>query len=319
MIKIFTRLFFVGLLLTMSMGAKAWDEGIYLTQYTLENTDRLNYLIKRSKEVGINTFVVDIERIDPKYDKNIALIKANNLKYVARVIMFPGGGTDDQVHSIPYREKKYLLVDHAIKLGAESIQLDYIRYDTHRPADPRYAQDIHNVIKWFKTRVQAQNVPLQIDVFGETCYAPSRHIGQDLTVLADTVDDVNPMVYPSHYWPFQEHSKHPYDTIYSSLTSIYDQFDSPPPFKVHAFIEASNYHYHYAPAVAQQYIRAELKAVRDSKEEGNIQGWYAWSAHNQYDNLFDVLANKQSSAQEDVKKPAQQTLNKSDNAKDNDS
>lgn len=279
--------------------AQAEERGIYLTQYTLENTKTLNYLIDRSKATGINTFVVDISQINNKYDKNIALLKENNIKYVARVVVFPYGGTDETVHSMAQREARYSLVQHAINLGASAIQLDYIRYDTHRGIDKRYTSDIHEVVKWFKTRVAAQNVPLQIDVFGETCFGPSQHIGQDLTVLADTVDAVNPMVYPSHYNPYPEHSAHPYDTIYDSLTALDDQFDGPPPFKVHAFIETSNYHYNLSAPAAQKYIKAQIKATRDAK----VEGWYAWSAHNKYDNLFAVLeANQKAYAENDTSK-----------------
>lgn len=277
-------------LLISPLLAQAEDRGIYLTQYTLENTKTLNYLISRAKATGINTFVVDMSQVSNKYDRNIALLKKNNIKYVARVVVFPLGGTDEEVHSMAQREKRWNLVQHAINLGADAIQLDYIRYDTHRGTSPQYTSDIHNVIKWFKTRVAAENVPLQIDVFGETCFGPSKHIGQDLTVFADSVDDVNPMVYPSHYWPYPEHSTHPYDTIATALDALKDQFDSDTlPFKVHAFIEASNYHYHMSPEAAQKYLRAEIKAVRDA----GVQGWYVWSAHNQYDNLFAVLEENQ--------------------------
>ena len=33
------------------------------------------------------------------------------------------------------------------------------------------------------------------------------------------------------------------------------------------------------------YIKAQIKAV----EEAEADGWYAWSPHNRYDVLFDVL------------------------------
>jgi len=285
--SITSRLVLTGLCLVFPLLAQAWDQGIYLTQYTFENTNRLNELIKKGKEVGINTFVVDIERIDKKYDQNMALLKTNNIKYVARVTMFPGGGTEEQVRNPAYWEKKNKLAQHAIDLGASAIQLDYIRYNTHRGTSPRYTEDVHRVVKYFKEQVAARHVPLQMDVFGETCFAPSKHIGQDLTVLADTIDSVNPMVYPSHYWPYQEHSAKPYETIADSLDALSDQFDDHIPFKVHAFIEASNYHYHWGAATMQAYIAKELKAVEDS---GVTEGWYAWSAHNQYDNLFAALA-----------------------------
>ena len=287
MISIIIHCILTAAFLLYATASFAWDQGIYLTQYTLEQTPRLQYLIKRSKAVGINTFVIDIEKIGKKYDENIAIIKANHINYVARVVVFPDGGTVNIVRDPAYWEKRYRLVNHAIELGADRIQLDYIRYNTHRDTSPRYTKDIYRVVNWFKERVSSHHVPLEIDVFGETCFIPSRHIGQDLTVLANTVDGVNPMVYPSHYWPYQKHSAHPYETIADSLDALSDQFDDHLSFKVHAFIEASNYHYVMSPAVAQAYIYKELQAVKDS----NItSGWYAWSAHNQYDNLFQVLS-----------------------------
>jgi hypothetical protein len=34
-----------------------------------------------------------------------------------------------------------------------------------------------------------------------------------------------------------------------------------------------------------EYIKAQLKAV----EESGADGWYAWSPHNRYNNLFSIL------------------------------
>ena len=201
--------------------AFAWDKGIYVTQGTLEDTKRLNYLIEQAKATGINTFIIDLEKIRDKYDQNVALVKANNIKYVPRVVMFPHGGEDAQIKSMEIREEKYRLIEHAANLGADEIQLDYIRYNTKRAPLPEYTQNVRQVIKWYKDRLKEKNIPLQIDVFGETCFYPSRHIGQDVTVFADTVDTVNPMVYPSHFNPFAKYSKNPYETIYSSLVALH--------------------------------------------------------------------------------------------------
>ena len=97
--------------------------GIYLTQYSLENTAFLNNLIKHAKASGIDTFVVDLELIDKKYAQNIALLKENNINYVARIIMFPGGGTLEQINTPAIWQKKYRLVEQAIAWGAS---LNYV-------------------------------------------------------------------------------------------------------------------------------------------------------------------------------------------------
>lgn len=291
--------FIFALLLIFPAISYAWERGIYLTQSTLENTERLNYLIKRAKAVEINTFVIDMMAVGKRYDENIKLVKANNIKYVARVVVFPDGGTDDVVRSKAYWEKRYKLVQHAIDLGASAIQLDYIRYDTKRAPLPQYTKDVHNVVKFFKERVAAQNIPLQLDVFGETCFAPSKRIGQDLTVLAQSVDAINPMVYPSHYWPHEKHTQQPYETIATSLDALSDQFDEHVPFKVHAFIEASNYHKRMSSAATQAYILKQMKAVEDS---GIAHGWYVWSAHNHYDNLFELLETRAANSKNGVGK-----------------
>lgn len=277
------------LLFCAPLVALAWDKGIYVTQGTLEDTKRLNYLIEEAKATGINTFIIDLEKIRDKYDQNIALVKANNIKYVPRIVIFPHGGDDAQIHSLDIREAKYRLVEHAIALGADEVQLDYIRYNTKRAPLPQYTENVRQVIKWFKDRVKEKNVPLQIDVFGETCFYPSKHIGQDITVFADTIDAANPMVYPSHFNPALNYSKRPYEAIYDSLVALHKQFDNHTPFKVHAYIEMTNYRMPQSREQTRKYILAQIKGA----EDGGAQGWYAWSPGNKYDNLFAVLkANK---------------------------
>src|SRR5579862_5657981 len=68
-------------------------KGIYLTQYSFENTAFLNSIIKNAKETGINTFIVDLDKPSKRYKNNLELLKDNHIEYVARIVMFPGGGT----------------------------------------------------------------------------------------------------------------------------------------------------------------------------------------------------------------------------------
>lgn len=266
-------------------------KGIYVTQYNFENTAFLNYLIKHAKASGIDTFVVDLELPSKRYKQNIALLKENKIHYVARIIMFPGGGKATDMKNPAYWQKKYSLVKQAMDWGANEMQLDYIRYSSKEKASEEHAKQVLEIIRWYKSKLVGQNIPLQVDVFGITSFGESKHIGQNIKLFSQTVDAICPMVYPSHYVPFPEHFKHPYDTVYDSLRHIKKQFGDEAPIKVYAYIELSNYHFPMTHTKTLDYIQAQLQAVA----EAGADGWYAWSPHNRYDNLFSILENKQQS------------------------
>lgn len=271
--------------------AFAADRGIYINTETAVNTKKLSDLIQNAKEVGINTFVVDYERSSPKYTKNVQMIKDNGIKYIARVVIFPGGGTPAQVKSQAYLQKRANLIQQAINLGADEIQIDYIRYKASQAPSERNAEDIANVINYFSELVKKQGIPLQIDVFGISSFKPSIYIGQDNRLIAPRVSAICPMVYPSHYKPFAEHAKTPYQTVYTSLVSLKKQIEPYPKVKVIAFIEIYNFRYpNMSDATRKKYIMAQFAAVKDS----GANGWYVWSAGNKYGFLFSLLKDIQS-------------------------
>lgn len=290
-----TALFFLSLILlaTVANAENASKvKGIYVTQSSLENTEFINYLIKRAKLSGIDTFVVDLEIPSKRYRENIALLKDNNIKYVARIIMFPDGATAKQVDDEAYWQRKYPLVKQAVDWGAAEVQLDYIRYNTKQKPSPDNAKKILNIIGWYKDKLASQNIPLQVDVFGIASYGESKYIGQNIKLFSEKADAICPMVYPSHYVPFRKHFETPYETIYDSLTSIQNQFDdNKMPVKMYAWIELSNYHYPMSRAKTLEYIKAQIQAVN----KANADGWYAWSPHNKYDNLFNILEDQKNS------------------------
>jgi hypothetical protein len=282
-------------------------KGIYLTQTTMEDTKYLNYLINHAKAVGINTFVVDMEIPSKLYQRNVALLKENNIQYVARVVVFPQGGHPDQIASPAYWAKRYRLIDTAMNYGANQIQLDYIRYNVHTKASSENAKNILKVVQYYKEKVTERGIPLQADVFGISSFGESKHIGQNLRLMAQSLDAICPMVYPSHFEPFREHAVTPYDTIYKSLTALRSQFNYNMPVKLYAYIEISNYRYPLPGAKRRSYIIAEMKAVRDA----GADGWYVWSAHNKYDYLFSLmgeLAKNDPAVLEPGKSPNTRTL-----------
>jgi hypothetical protein len=276
---------FINLFVVINVSAQLKEKGIYISQSTAENTKYIEYLIRESKVVGINTFIIDFTRATPAYVKNIQLVHDNNIKYVVRIVIFPDGGCAEQILSKEYWQKKYRLIERAIALGAKEVQLDYIRYKSSQPASEQNAQNIYQVIKWFKDQLEKQGIPLQIDVFGISVFGSAVHIGQNLQLFSDVIDGLCPMVYPSHFEPYEKHSKIPYETIYSAMKALRMQFNGYIPFKVYPYIELSNYHYRFSTEQKLHYIYEQLRAAKDS----DIDGWYAWSPSNSYNNLFLTL------------------------------
>ncbi len=267
------------------------SQGIYLQQNTVLSPKRLERLIERSLDVGVDTLVVDLWSRTNNYKKAVAHLQERGLKYIPRITMFENGGNHEQVNNRDFWEERWRLAQYALDLGAKDIQLDYIRYSSKTAPSPQNALDVREVLRFFKKRINERGGRLQIDVFGEVGYGPSMHIGQDMSLFASEIDAVCPMVYPSHYEPFEEHAQRPYDTVHSSLVGIQKQMgDAKVP--VYAYIELFNYRYKLTTEQRVEYIRAQLRAVR----EANAEGWIAWSAGNRYDILFDVLRRYRQSA-----------------------
>lgn len=292
---IFTSFLISLFLFVAEPAAAAAVRGIYITQDTLEDTKRITHLINRAKSVGINTFVVDFQRPSKLTTQNIELVKNSGLKYVARIVIFPDGAkTSQEMFSDTVRQKKFDLMKQAIALGASAIQIDYIRYSSKYKSSDQNAQDVRQTVKWYRDQLKAHNsnIPMQMDIFGITSFHPEKRIGQYPKVFADTVDYLNPMVYPSHYEPYKLYSSQPYKTVHSSLASLKEQLKDQPPVKIIAYIEASNYRYPLPGAKKAHYVREQVRAVEDS----NVEGWYFWSANNLYEHVFYMLGARQGGA-----------------------
>jgi hypothetical protein len=258
--------------------------GIYLQQLTVQDEQRLPELIDRAKAVGLNTFVVDLWRRSPDYEKAVASLQKAGLRYVPRITIFPDGARPDQIDNRQLLEKRWRLVDYALGLGAKDIQLDYIRFSSRNPSSTENSSKVLGVLRFFRERIQKRGARLQIDVFGEVSYAPSLRIGQDMRVFAPTLDAVCPMLYPSHFEPYRETAKAPYETVHGAILALERQTKSTP-LPIYPWIEHFNYRHRMTEAERAAYFEAQLEAVLDS----SAQGFYVWSVGNFYDIPFAVL------------------------------
>ncbi len=182
--------------------------------------------------------------------KIIEEFKKENLYVIARVVCFhdnimPKKKPDWAVKDIdgevwktrkgdmwldPYnREVWEYILDVAIKAaeaGFSEIQFDYVRYPTEGDTKRcRYSQ-IHsrenankNLIEFFsyvRKKLTKYNVKITADVFGLTT-ASDMGIGQDLSLIAENVDRVYPMMYPSHYYSGEYNLKDPESQPYKVI------------------------------------------------------------------------------------------------------
>lgn len=287
--KMIFKLMMVFCLFTWITHAFAFSRGIYITQSTAENTEKLTGLIQQSQKYGIDTFVIDVNTYPGKrFTANVKKVIASGIHFVARIVVFPHGGTHAQITNQSIWMKRLALAKAAIQLGASAIQLDYIRYEATYPPNPAKAKQILKVVRYFKDELAPHHISLQMDIFGIAALKPAHTIGQDPAMLATSVNAFCPMVYPSHYEPFREHAVHPYETVFHSVSSLKKQLVDFPGVAVYAFIEIYNYRYHLTPEAKSNYIIAEMKATHDA----GASGWYVWSPNNHYSPLFAVLAKR---------------------------
>jgi len=263
----------------------AYVKGIYVTSGTARSAKKMDYLIRRAKAAGINTFVIDVYGRNKRYAKNVAKVRLAGLHYVARVVMFPYGAKGSQMTNQKIWEKRWRWAQYAVSLGAKEIQLDYIRYHKRTPPSKMNEQRVYNVIKFFRQKLRGTGVKLQIDIFGVAAHRPTRSIGQNVVLFANSLDAINPMVYPSHYEPYLHHAVRPYSTVLESVSALKRQLAEHPHVKVYAYIELFNYRYPMNYQKKVQYIKSQIQAAMNA----GADGWYAWSAHNHYKILFNIL------------------------------
>ncbi|HTV18033.1 MAG TPA: putative glycoside hydrolase [Polyangiaceae bacterium] len=259
-------------------------KGIYVQQTTAIDPARLRELIEKGKRGGFTTFVVDLWRRSPEYNKAIETILAAGLRYVPRVTIFPDGARREQIDDYGLLGHRAKLIEHAIKLGATDVQIDYIRFSSRNTPSPENANKVRDVIRFFRDRVQQRGAKLQIDIFGEVSYGPSLRIGQDIRVFAPELDAVCPMLYPSHFEPYKETAKTPYETVHGAILGLERQIKAHP-IPIYPYIEHFNYRYRMSDEQRAVYFEAQLEAVLNS----SAQGFYIWSVGNYYDIPVAVL------------------------------
>ena len=190
------------------------------------------------------------------------------------------------------------LAREAVDLGADEIQLDYVRFpvqsrgishavlplpDGHRSqAMKAFVQRVHEV-------TEAHHVPLSLDVFGVTATDGTKDIealGQNLGVIGAEADAVSPMLYPSHYGKgylgFAEPGNHPEIIGIGTRGALERLKAANVATIVRPWLQAMAFK---SSAFGPQYVASEIK----SAESSGAVGWLMWDPQNTYWAVWEAI------------------------------
>jgi hypothetical protein len=239
------------------------------------------------KEAGIYT----IARIAAFKDDHLARARPD------LAVHFPDGriwtGDKGTAWVDPYRTEVWDYVidiaSRAAAAGFDEIQFDYIRFPSDgKTRQCRYSRKDHTpetasaILRDFLTQARARlkplGVKLSIDTFGLTTSVDNgMGIGQRLDQMADLVDYVSPMMYPSHYakgeYGLKSPNRQPYLTIHHGVADALARLGGKPA-QLRPFLQDFSLGVRYTP----EHVRAQIVAA----EELGVRGWILWNPQNHY-------------------------------------
>ena len=174
-------------------------------------------------------------------------------------------------------------------LGFDEIQFDYVRFpsdgdlatmDFGRPVtEAARVEAITGFLALTREQVAPTGANTAADVFGYTLLLDDIGIGQNAARIAEVVDYVCPMVYPSHFPNGSiDVPGHPNDfpaeTIAISMASGTAMIGDPG--KLRPWLQD------FSLAGMSEYGTAEVRVQIDAAEAAGTSGWMIWDPNNEY-------------------------------------
>ena len=180
------------------------------------------------------------------------------------------------------------IAKEAAAKGFDEIQFDYVRFPTDGKLKamtyPVYKRDVpkHEIIRRFFEYVDQQMKPVDVltsaDIFGLTTMVDGdMNIGQRIQDVADYVDFVCPMMYPSHYpkghLGMKNPADHPYQVIYDACMRGMKRLEGKRA-KMRPWLQD----FKLGAVYDKKMIREQIQAARDA----GVSGYAFWNARNVY-------------------------------------
>jgi hypothetical protein len=180
------------------------------------------------------------------------------------------------------------IAKEAAAKGFDEVQFDYVRFPTDGKLNtmsyPVYKRDVpkHEIIRRFFEYVDQQMKPVDVltsaDIFGlTTMVEDDMNIGQRIEDVADYVDFVCPMVYPSHYpkghLGMKNPADHPYRVIYDASLRGMKRLEGKRA-KMRPWLQD----FKLGAVYDKKMIMDQIQAARDA----GVSGFAMWNARNVY-------------------------------------
>ncbi|HLL51368.1 MAG TPA: putative glycoside hydrolase [Thermomicrobiales bacterium] len=267
-------------------------------------------------DTGVELFR-EASTVVPYYDVVAVLdaLHAHDIYTIARLVVFKdtplaearpdlavvNAGTGDPWHDMngvawvnPFSEEIWAAnIDLAVELavlGFYEIQFDYVRFPTdgdleamdfgREVTESVQVETITGFLSEARTNLAAVGAKVGADVFGYTLLLDDKGIGQNVGRIAEVVDYVCPMVYPSHFpngsLAVDGHpNDFPYETIEISLSVGEEKFAGSRG-KIRPWLQD------FSMPDMSDYGAAEVCAQIDAAEANGATGWMIWNAASVY-------------------------------------
>ncbi|ADL11676.1 putative glycoside hydrolase [Acetohalobium arabaticum] len=275
----------------------------------IEGEVSYNSKVDLTEEIGAN--VAKIKNIDRLLDK----CKENNIYSIARIPVFKDyklaaykeyalkyydlQQSNSEIFSSPewvnpYSKKvwKYNvdLAIEAVKHGFDEVQFDYIRFPVFfnrsrynlavAPSNSK-VRIIDDFLRYAKNRLDKLEAPVSIDVFGLTTTGNDLGIGQNFALMAQRIDYISPMVYPSHYQPgiygLTLPEQTPYSTVFNSMQEAKEKLNGETG-QIRPWLQDFSLRYKYGVEEVREQIAAAKASGLDSWLLWNPASNYTWQA-----------------------------------------
>ncbi len=212
----------------------------------------------------------------------------------------------------------------ALEIGFDEVQYDYIRFpnggdgDTtnirlpgvpeDRPRDEwRHSDQIVDFLANASEQIHAAGGYVSADLFGLVTYDwrwDAGGTGQVLERIAEHVDVISLMVYPSHYnagnYGLRPHPiLHPYETVWNAMQEAQMRTQGLHA-KLRPWLEDFNAPWTGYSVHSPEHVKAQIQAAYDN----GIEGWLLWNAGNRYTESIFELGEAKSHADPDFRPPA---------------
>ena len=198
----------------------------------------------------------------------------------------------------------------AAEAGFDEIQFDYARVPDATGLVYRVPDTMQNrvaAIDGFLREVQTALVPynvfLAIDIFGYVCWNPDdTRIGQQLERLAEVVDYISAMLYPSSFQfgipGYRNPVQHPYEIVHRSLERALERTRLPA-VRFRPWLQAFPDYAFGGGSFTGGEVRTQIRAAEDI----GTNGWMLWNPHNRYSRADVRLDDETVSSSHPIERP----------------